>query len=220
MDRATLQDPDDISVTWKLGDQVYTRLLETDGQQDDTSRYYTFPFVTDKKGIVSYEIHSVSLIPNVSIIQTDIDADPAIAFENPFTQVKAADGALSIVTRQEWGADERLRFWDDERVAKDNQEWLDRGKTPFIVYETEQERHARELDIKRGARIQELRGDVVSTVSIQRYEGGKKLIWPIKTTKKVDRIIVHHTAENLAQDADDATLIRAIYAYHARTRGW
>ena len=42
----------------------------------------------------------------------------------------------------------------------------------------------------------------------------------MKKTKMIDRIVLHHTAENLNQDADDATLLRAIYYYHARTRGW
>lgn len=31
---------------------------------------------------------------------------------------------------------------------------------------------------------------------------------------------MHHTAESLDQDADDMTLLRAIYLYHARSRGW
>ncbi len=55
---------------------------------------------------------------------------------------------------------------------------------------------------------------------LKRYENGNKLYWPIEKSKKVDRIVIHHTAESLEQDADDTTLIRAIYLYHARTKGW
>ncbi len=40
-------------------------------------------------------------------------------------------------------------------------------------------------------------------------------------SRSVDRIVVHHTAETLEQaSADDMSVMRAIYAYHTRTRGW
>ena len=58
-----------------------------------------------------------------------------------------------------------------------------------------------------------------TVTSKYRYENGYKLIWPIMRSKSVDRIVVHHTAEDIKQDADDMTVLRAMYAYHARTRG-
>ena len=57
--------------------------------------------------------------------------------------------------------------------------------------------------------------DTRKPVTIIRQENGNKLTWPIEKTKRVDSIVVHHTAENLLEDYDDATLIRAIYKYHA-----
>lgn len=60
--------------------------------------------------------------------------------------------------------------------------------------------------------------EATTTVSRKRYEGDNKLIWPIQKTKKVNRIVIHHTAESLDKNADDETLLRAIYAYHARTK--
>lgn len=68
--------------------------------------------------------------------------------------------------------------------------------------------------------INSLAPDARKSISLQRYEGAKKLLWPIEKVKKVEKIVIHHTSEALAQDADDATLVRAIYAYHTKTRGW
>lgn len=58
---------------------------------------------------------------------------------------------------------------------------------------------------------------VVETIT---EENSHPLVWPIEKTKKVERIIVHHTAENNPNGKDDLTLIRGIYYYHAVVRGW
>ena len=61
--------------------------------------------------------------------------------------------------------------------------------------------------------------DANTIQSIERYDGNNKLMWPIARSKKVNRIVIHHTSEEFKQDSDDdAKLIRAIYLYHARTR--
>ncbi|MBP8016487.1 N-acetylmuramoyl-L-alanine amidase, partial [Candidatus Gracilibacteria bacterium] len=51
-------------------------------------------------------------------------------------------------------------------------------------------------------------------------ENGRSLAWNIEKTKRVEKIIVHHTAGEYKNDADDATIIRGIYYYHAITRQW
>lgn len=53
-----------------------------------------------------------------------------------------------------------------------------------------------------------------------RNEGGHGLVWPIEKTKQVERIILHHTAENNQANKDDLALIRGIYYYHTIVRGW
>lgn len=43
----------------------------------------------------------------------------------------------------------------------------------------------------------------------------------MERTEAVDRIVIHHTAENIeAIEASDAVYLRDIYKYHAITRGW
>lgn len=38
--------------------------------------------------------------------------------------------------------------------------------------------------------------------------------------QKVDKIILHHTAESLDKAASDEELLRAIYVYHTPSRQW
>lgn len=59
-----------------------------------------------------------------------------------------------------------------------------------------------------------------TTVDMVTEENGHPLVWPIEKTKKVERIIIHHTAENNPSSKDDLALIRGIYYYHAVVRGW
>jgi hypothetical protein len=54
-----------------------------------------------------------------------------------------------------------------------------------------------------------------------RYDQDKRMIWPQNYAKRADRIVLHHTAETpLQAQSDDMTVLRSIYTYHARTRGW
>ncbi len=53
-----------------------------------------------------------------------------------------------------------------------------------------------------------------------RSENGHELVWPLEKTRKVEKIVLHHTAENNLKDLDDASLLRSTYRYHAVTRGW
>jgi hypothetical protein len=205
-------------VRWFLDGKTYVRTLDRE-DTDTTERVFTFPFVTDRTWELTYSISS-GIGWDVTLIITDIEKTPYLAFQNPFQSVEAADGSLSIIRRSEWWANESLRYWSDAELEKSKKEWVERWRTPFVIEDTDATKYERELEAKRSQRIQEIRWDAAKVVSLQRYEWGKKLLWPIKKTKSVDRIVLHHTAENLEQDADDATLLRAIYSYHARTRGW
>jgi hypothetical protein len=51
-------------------------------------------------------------------------------------------------------------------------------------------------------------------------ENGHKLVWPIEKTKKVEKIVIHHSAEDNKTDKDDLALVRGIYYYHSMVRGW
>jgi hypothetical protein len=208
-----------IVVNWYLEWKKYTRMLDTE-DGDDTNRFFTFPFVTNKEWLIIYTISADSPVLWISLIQIQMSSSPFLTLRNPLSKVEAESWGIPIISRASWWADERLRFWSDSSLQKEKQAWEDRWRTPFVITETEADSHIRTLDMKRGERIMDIRWDAAKIVSLKRYEDGKKLLWPIKKTGIVDRIVIHHTAENLEQDVDDTTLLRAIYAYHARTRGW
>ena len=62
--------------------------------------------------------------------------------------------------------------------------------------------------------------DLVTPVSHVATEDGHPLVWPIEKTRTVQKIVIHHTAENNVNEDDDETLMRGIYYYHAIVRGW
>jgi hypothetical protein len=97
---------------------------------------------------------------------------------------------------------------------------MGRGKMPKIVEETQDER---DREAKADTEYNDIVNrdiDASTLVTVKRYEGANKLKWPISKAKKINRIAIHHTSEALKQDADDMTLMRAIYLYHTKTRGW
>lgn len=141
-----------------------------------------------------------------------------ITFSPHLSQAIASDGTPKIVSRAEWGADETLRYISASRIEKSIADWEARDKKPKIIEETEGARAKRLQDDREFQDIASLDTDANTVVTLTRYEGNHKLLWPIRTAKKINRIVVHHTAESLDQDADDATLMRAIYYYHTVKR--
>lgn len=59
-----------------------------------------------------------------------------------------------------------------------------------------------------------------TAVDMIEEENGHPLVWPIEKTKKVEKIVIHHTAEDNRSNKDDLALIRGIYYYHSVVRGW
>lgn len=211
-------------LVWHKDGKKYARTLDKE-DEDDTNSYYTFPFVSDSAGQITYTLSYPERITNFSWYIEKIglsQTTKTYAFGLSDDSVHAAntESVPGLIKRSEWWADESLRYWNDESLEKKMTEWRLRDREPLQIQETETDTKNRLLEEKRFDRIKSIRWDAASIVSLTRYENGKKLLWPIKKTKKIDRIILHHTAENLDQDTDDATLIRAIYYYHARTRGW
>ncbi len=108
-------------------------------------------------------------------------------------------GDVDIISRSEWGADEDYRFFDgDEEELED-----DDGLSSAIESELWEGLYDEELAIE----------DIVT------HEGGEKLSWALEYPEDVDKIIIHHTATTSNLDDPEAA-IRAIYYYHAITRGW
>ena len=104
-----------------------------------------------------------------------------------------ADGA-KIISRSEWGADESLRLWQE-----------DRPKPQLVSVDDEYlKKFAGELKIKN---------------KVKTDSKGKDLTWPLEYPEKVSKFVIHHTATTKNLD-DPKKAIRDIYYWHAITRGW
>lgn len=101
---------------------------------------------------------------------------------------------IDIITRSQWGADESLRYAEEE--AEDEEE-IDEDEVEY--YQT----YADELAIEK----------VVSK------DKGDYLIWPYQYPNKIRKVIIHHTAGTANLD-DPAAAMRGMYYYHTVSRGW
>ena len=215
------ENPEDIEVIWKIEGREVRQFLDRD-EVDDTRVSMTFPYVTDARTSIAYTIlfHTSNVPTDIALVSS---FHGSIAKKLTFDPKKNALFALEksdIVTRAEWWADETLRYVPTWKREQDTAEWITRWKIPHIIYETQAEHDNRIQVDKEYAAIVALDPAYAWIQSVKRYEWIQKLTWPIRKAKKVDRIVIHHTAENLDTIADDATLLRAIYFYHTKKKWW
>ena len=123
-----------------------------------------------------------------------------------------ADGALDIITREEWGADESWRI-SSFYGQTDTETPVTEEDIGEEVTSDETDRNGDELT------IEELYPeDFALSKTVTEDEDGNTLYWPLEYSKNVKKIIIHHTAGSLTDDPE--ATIRAIYYYHAVRRGW
>lgn len=122
-----------------------------------------------------------------------------------------ASAGISIIKRVEWGADESLRYWDPELTENTD------------VSDKENE------SVDACADFKKLYPDEVQVDRIVSYgPQGERLVWPLAYSKKIQKVVVHHTAsemrditgDNRMDSLDYSAMVRAIYHYHGVTRGW
>ncbi len=213
---------DDIEVEWLVDGRIYTRRVDIDDRKDgDDMVVSTFPFVTKAMTSIRLRIRSAVPLQGIELVTSNQDSiGKSLSFLPGSYGLYADSGSPHIISRSEWWADESLRYIPETTRAKRIEEWIIRWKTPLIIEETPAENKMRQESDTQYNALASLNPDANMLQSIERYDGIHKLRWPIEHTKKVDRIIIHHTAENLMQDADDKTLLRAIYLYHTKTKWW
>lgn len=206
-----------IRVSLTVNEKTFPLSIDLDGDEREEDFYYTEPFFLDKTSRISYVIETKSSvqIPSVSIIGLDTDANSLhVAFGANITEAAGTDP--NIIKRSDWGADESLRYTDSPL-------W----KTVFEKIEANKDKPKSDATLKYEARNQAIAAHLATNFPEQdtaietiRTENGHTLVWPIEKTKQVERIVIHHTAENSQTDKDDFAMIRGIYYYHAVVRGW
>lgn len=207
-----------IQITLRANGESFPLALDLDGDSRREDFYYTEPIFLEKTREVSYIIETKNTlhIPAISLVGLDTEShSTSVAFG--VTEAGAAIGGNpNIMKRSEWGADETLRYADSPR-------W----KAVFAKLEAEKDKPKSEATLKYEEKVRNI-GSYLTTnfpeqekaIETVREENGHELVWPIQRTKKVERIVIHHTAEGNQKNRDDLTLIRGIYYYHAIVRGW
>lgn len=208
-----------LRVSISVDGKIFPLSIDSDGDGRDEAFYYTEPLFLDKTNQVSYVIETKShiQIPAVSIIGLDTDANNLrVAFGSNLAEAAVGTANPNIVKRSDWGADESLRYEDSPR-------WQ------VILAKLEANKDKPKSD---KTLANELKNQTIAThlatnfpeqdraIEIIRDENGHPLVWPIQKTKQVERIVIHHTAENNQTSKDDLGLIRGIYYYHTIVRGW
>jgi hypothetical protein len=203
----------DFRVDWIIDGVTYSRSLDL---EDGDTTLSTFPLVTSARSNVSFRIVS-DFFPDTALLVT---ARHDAIGERIVYAPDDVHASTEIVSRKEWGADESFRYISDAEQEKRLRAYEERGRTPRIIEMTETEAAAWKKENDEMSAINKKDPLARDLYSLTRTEWGKKMWFPYRKSKQVDRIVIHHTAESLDKVADDETLIRAIYAYHARTKWW
>ncbi|MFH0820282.1 MAG: N-acetylmuramoyl-L-alanine amidase [Candidatus Peregrinibacteria bacterium] len=129
-----------------------------------------------------------------------------------------ANGGLNIITREQWGADESLRYWTPELLEK--YKWKNGG--------SDEKDSGGDTSDPCGDFIAKYPDEVRVSKVVDRSPGGDQLIWPLQYTDKIRKIVIHHTdsdirdlnGDSFINSRDYKEFVRAIYHFHAVSRGW
>ena len=127
----------------------------------------------------------------------------------PVVQMMAArtnPSDLKIVSRREWGADESLRY---------------AGASSVETLTVERESESVTRNRATCAKVQKSYPDEFEVTRRTTVQNGHRLLWPLEYSKRVRKVVIHHTAgTGTAPGLPAAAIVRSIYRYHAVTRGW
>lgn len=133
-----------------------------------------------------------------------IDASEKFALAGA-TAANGSIGSLPIISRKNWGADEKLRYSNKKNTG-----------------DVEKKDSGSNLGTREKACInaQKSYPDEFEINYVQNYENGKELIWSYQYSKRIRKVVIHHTAESGARGKNAEEMIRGIYYYHTVSRGW
>jgi hypothetical protein len=119
----------------------------------------------------------------------------------------------AIIPRSEWGANESFRYLSETASSP----------TPSQTFDSDYQKDPppKSQKVLECEKLQQLYPEEFTYSSVEYQENGKKLRWRYEYSSKIEKIIIHHTAENgVGNGRDPKEVMRAIYSYHANSRGW
>lgn len=206
---------DEICVKWLVNDKNYTECLDTE-DMDSTAQFYTFPTITNPQTQISFEIYQndKKITKNIPVTLYSLNTLPEsqkIAFVMPTLSAET-----NVISRASWGADESIRYTDHPRQIVQYQKSLAYFARPKTDAELKSIKQSEDINNF----INTQNAGLFTTKSLIRTENGHRLVWPIQRVNRVNKIVIHHTGDSLDGKRSDEEILRAIYSYHAITRGW
>ncbi len=123
-------------------------------------------------------------------------------------------GTPRILSREEWGADETLRYSNRSSSSSSS------SSTPEVPSDTGSGEPSQRVQDCEDAQLN-YPNEFKSTGRTTKTEDGHTLLWPHTYSRSVNLLVVHHTAMKVDGDTRSGVeRMRAIYAYHAANRGW
>ncbi len=208
------RDESEIQVLWHTasGERVKDLDREDLDMLHYDTRIFSTPWITRSQKTVDFSIISSSpLHPEEIALMSSYSEARQVT-----THIDTAYAGTRIVSRAEWWADESYRYAESSSQKTRFQEYLTYRQSP----KTQKQLDDISIDTIRRQELERLFPDREKYTSVKRTENGHRLVWPIQKVRQVDRIIIHHTAENLDKEATDEVFLHDIYKYHAITRGW
>lgn len=128
---------------------------------------------------------------------------------------------LKIISREEWWANEEYTnikslYWTDILVKREQKRVANINKVYSEAELIKQERD-RVLARNRNAYINDNYASRFATNWIEYYHDGKKLAWPVKKSKSIDGLIIHHTYSEYESSLE---WVNNILKYHGINREW
>lgn len=211
-------DEDAVVFTVSAGGVEKEAKLDIKGDELLLGRYLTAPVhfePTEEVRVTCQDCESLQTSA-IRLIALDTRSSKEKLTYNPdifASKAHAAIHATPVVSRAEWGADENLRY-------ADNPIWMNIFKKQSATTPSEATKKQLEKNSAIANYLQTKYPEESKINEVIRTENGRNLVWPIEKTQYVQKIILHHTAENNVRSLSDPELIRSIYYYHTITRGW
>jgi len=136
----------------------------------------------------------------LTVEKTPVPMFASSSLSSNVTYLALSSYSSNIISRKSWGADEKYRYLEFNNPYADEQVVVDaiRGNEKEDTKKTIANKYYKEIMFD---------------------ENGDEYTWNIQYPKKVDKIIIHHTATT-SNLTNPKQAIRDIYYYHAVSKGW
>lgn len=125
---------------------------------------------------------------------------------------------ITIISRDQWGADEEFGYRDSSYWQEKLAAWSKQSQTPLTESQKKAQEKAAKVYAEKISYINTyFAKENTVTERISNSEEGRPLAWKTQKSDYVNAIVVHHTADEYE---DSWKGIQDIYRYHALSRSW